>query len=1283
MVKLKIALLTIAVCWVLLLPVISRSQKPELVVQAGHTGAVYSSLFSADGELIASMGTDAIIIWQTSSGIELRRIYGSFAAFDLSPDSKVIAAVEKADTDFRPGVSNKISISIQLFNIDDGRQIRRFGPFTDKINSVKFSRDGSLLLIAGDDNAAKLLNASDGRVVRVFTGHTTPVRKAIFSPDERYIATVGGEYDEESESAKDSTARIWETATGNEIRKLEHKDANDRFNGIGDVAFSSGGNLLITSAQPAPDRNDTDKAIRVWDLSNGRSKKTFEGFGPIFSSGKYLIADLPGEPRGVEIIDIDDGRTAARIDEFDPDSILSTAAISPDGKYVAAGVEMDVSGGSTTYEFGKTGFALFETSTGKKVRNLEGKGVIRGFNSEGWSFIRPLAQRGMVLVGNYLWDLINGTQIDLEKADYRFSGQGGHYRAPLRVISSDGKFIAMSYEIPDKSDRYEIESGMQIWNTETGQLVRDFKNKGGFSARFTPDNSYLAIEAQNNVTLLEVSSGKTLWSRELDHFYNNILTKRLGQDNGFTALSPDGKTMIIREAKSLSLIDTITGKTIWTRKNRSAENLPGTHISPDGSKYIVAVQGGTEDEPEEYFVIFDIKTHKEIFRARSELFPANLSDTLFAANDLKDFGGRNVLVYKNTGRTRATLPANPDYGPWGWHYRDANAFSTDAGLFIATTNKGLVLYDLRSGKKLRDIAANDLRDAAFILDDKYILGSSLNGKSVVWETATGREVCRLFSFSDGTWVVTTSDGRFDTNNLERTDYLHWVLPGGLMNPLPVDIFMRDYYEPKLLARVFENEKFRPIRDLSALNRTQPEIKITGVKTGTVSDIAEVTVEVKNAPSLYQKDANGKALESGAYDMRVFRDGQLVGYSTVAEKLESTFRTYNDPIEELTAWRKVHQIDLNNGKAIFKFNVKIPADARGKQVEFSAYAFNHDRVKSESARAVYSVPTTQRPVTKRAYVITMGVNKYDDPGWNLMFAGNDARAMNNMVLAKLRAGKDFSEVVGIPLVSDDETVNAKTVKKRNATKANLRSVFDILAGRTPDPQRLKVLENALGAENLKKIRAATPDDFVLISFSSHGYADRSGIFYILPSDIIKSTGKAVTDELLRHAVSSDELSLWLRDIDTGEMLMIVDACYASTAVEGRDFKPAPMGSRGLGQLAFDKGMQILTATQAANVAVESASIGHGLLSYALLSDGLGKSRADFRAKDNEILLKEWLQFGEYRVPFLYEDLAKGKLRSVGIRAGIYGGRNKAPAFQKPSLFDFRKKKTKIVLSVPGR
>jgi hypothetical protein len=70
--------------------------------------------------------------------------------------------------------------------------------------------------------------------------------------------------------------------------------------------------------------------------------------------------------------------------------------------------------------------------------------------------------------------------------------------------------------------------------------------------------------------------------------------------------------------------------------------------------------------------------------------------------------------------------------------------------------------------------------------------------------------------------------------------------------------------------------------------------------------------------------------------------------------------------------------------------------------------------------------------------------------------------------------------------------------------------------------------------------------------------------------------------LKGCVSGEELSRWLRKVDAGEMALVVDACHPAASVEQPWFKPGPMGSRGLGQLAYDKRMRVLAASQADDV-----------------------------------------------------------------------------------------------------
>jgi hypothetical protein len=301
------------------------------------------------------------------------------------------------------------------------------------------------------------------------------------------------------------------------------------------------------------------------------------------------------------------------------------------------------------------------------------------------------------------------------------------------------------------------------------------------------------------------------------------------------------------------------------------------------------------------------------------------------------------------------------------------------------------------------------------------------------------------------------------------------------------------------------------------------------------------------------------------------------------------------------------------------------------VRFTAYAFNEDRVKSETATDdSYRVPDDVVPARPRAYVITIGVNGYQNPQWKLGFAVKDAEDLS----AALQRIEGY-DVVPVRLVSPEYGS-----KLDQATKANIRDVVALLGG-AGEAQRER-LKDRIGpiVDQLHKV---TPDDLVILAFSGHGHTDPQGRFYLLPSD--SGPDSTITDARLPNFISSEELSQWLREVDAGELVMIIDACHSGASVpEG--FKLGPMGDRGLGQLAYDKGMQILAATQADNVALESEKLGQGLLTYALVQDGL-KDRKAAPGGNGPVTIKSWLHYAQTRVPELYEDIRAGKLKVVGF------------------------------------
>jgi hypothetical protein len=480
--------------------------------------------------------------------------------------------------------------------------------------------------------------------------------------------------------------------------------------------------------------------------------------------------------------------------------------------------------------------------------------------------------------------------------------------------------------------------------------------------------------------------------------------------------------------------------------------------------------------------------------------------------------------------------------------------------------------------------------------------------------------------------------------------------------------MRDYYEPRLLPRVLADQKFAPLRSLVELNRVQPDVRIVGVRQGVSAEEALVEVAVEGKKDASQP--NGK-IETAPYDLRLFRNGQLVGQWPEPKGGSA------GP-QDIAAWRKVSLVPMGQGEsgASHTFRVKLASRERGKPVVFTAYAFNEDRVKSETARnEQFKVPDEIVARKPRAYVITVGVNRYQNDKRNLSFAAKDAKDLS----AALSRIQDH-EVVALTLISDKARGGAAAVDQ--ATKANIRGVLELLAGKSEaQRERLKRVPG-IDRAMIDKLVKATPDDLVIIAFSGHGHTEQNGQFYLLPSDSGKEP--AITAGVLPRLISSEDLSQWLREVDAGQMAMIIDACHSAASVEAPGFKPGPMGDRGLGQLAYDKGMRILAATQASDVALEVEKIEQGLLTYALAHDGFETAQSKRRQadldEDGELTLKEWLQYAEKRVPGLYEDIRAGKVKAVRRDGAIDPAWRESTArrAQTPSLFDFRRPGAEPVL-----
>lgn len=905
------------------------------------------------------------------------------------------------------------------------------------------------------------------------------------------------------------------------------------------------------------------------------------------------------------------------------------------------------------------------------------------------------------------------------------------------IFSPDSHLIAVvfpqqvhSAKTPDVT---EVASHLGVFEVGTGEMVWDRGDEGDqsiASLKFSPDGTKIAFSQPNAIQVLESTSGKSIRriAAAADPWDESCTGSSHKLDFEF---SSDGDEIIDYEMRSGELtihhVDLTTGvsssqylKGLMPKElpQETCRNGRSPYIRFSGDGAVLAVRLDPDLDPRHdpanivpndndgVILLVDTSGRRKIQRIRAggRVADFDLSRSgksliavgraAFKESAEGQFYNTIGLWDVQTGRLRRSFRSR------GSKWMDARSvfFSDDENYVIlhegcegGCWRGNLRVWEANKEDELAEVEFDppsdrfrfSLNKDNIVFGDDHRIGIvSLTGNSLV-ASRGGKNLngisrrspllLEMIFFTDGTWAVIDEHGRFDTNSLEGVSYLRWFISDTPVSVYPLEIFMRDYYEPRLLARILKGEKLPNLPFRSDLTRVQPKIeKITVSPRAGNPELVNVTVLASSTLGKCLKDGKHVPCESGLFDLRLYRDGQLVGQSPWASGGAADSKSQaQSRQDQLQQWRATNVLKRMDGRPITAaagpqqvvFNgIRLPQRSEVSQVEFTAYAFNVDRVKSATSQPViYALPQSRPSVRRRAYIVTVGVDATSDPSLRLGFAPNGARDVEKLLKTKLQS---HYEIVPVPLISEykeDSTELAQDL----GTKINLQTVLGILSGRDVTPAQRQSLPNQL------QLSAATPDDLVVLYIASHGYADPAGKFYVVPSDIgepagvseqlldrcLKSSEQSAScqsaREFLRRSISSDDLTRWLQTIDAGQMVLILDSCH-SAAVSGSGFKPGPMGDRGFGQLSYDKGMLVLAATQAENVDWGTLELGdRSLLTYAL---------TDQHTTGQSFNLRQWLSKAKKQVPTLYRRFVKTEVQFSGSETQQ----------QEPALFDFSKK-----------